>query len=196
MAEPRVLVVAGVGSALKLGLLKEESNMKLWNRALLTAALMCLVLAPMRVGATTVSDAGVSRDVAVRDVSSGPDGVTGVLVNRTDTTVRNVQLLVRHSWVWNNERHPGEDSPGESYYTTVPNDIPPGGSVRFTYRPPGGVDSNETGGHFATDVQVTGFTQVTYPAAAQSGEPTMTIQKEEYYRGAPPPSSSRRGEPY
>ncbi|HYC21403.1 MAG TPA: hypothetical protein VEI94_01810 [Candidatus Bathyarchaeia archaeon] len=123
------------------------------------------------VAAAVVQEEDVSRQVFVRDVAASADGISGVLVNRSGKIIRDVRLLIRHSWVWTHEQRPGEESPGESYFTTVPNDIPAGSSVRFTYRPRGGglAADKGTGGHFDTSVDVMGFTEVTMPGE-RSGE--------------------------
>ena len=121
--------------------------------------------------AAVVQEEDVSRQVFVRDVAASADGISGVLVNRSGKIIRDVRLLIRHSWVWTHEQRPGEESPGESYFTTVPNDIPAGSSVRFTYRPRGGglAADKGPGGHFDTSVDVMGFTEVTMPGE-RSGE--------------------------
>jgi hypothetical protein len=125
----------------------------------------------------------VAHDVVVREVSAGADGVSGMVVNRSDKTVRNVQLLIRHSFVWRNERHPGSDSPGESYFTTVPNDIPPGSSARFVYRPSTSLPTGESG-HFDTAVEVMGFTEVVAVGSDRSQEGATIYRESETSRGS------------
>ena len=44
--------------------------------------------------------------VAVRDVRTDPELVSGVLVNLSDRTVYDVRLLVDRSWLWADERYP------------------------------------------------------------------------------------------
>jgi hypothetical protein len=73
--------------------------------------------------------------VEVRDVHAEPDQVTGVLVNLSSKPVRSIQVRIDRSWLWTNERHPGEDNPGRSVVYTVPDEIAPGGRLPFTYRP-------------------------------------------------------------
>jgi hypothetical protein len=73
--------------------------------------------------------------------------------------VHDVRLLIRYTWHWNNERHPGEDNPGRAEFSVVPLEIPPGGSVPFGHdaSPPLPARSD---GHFTTAVEVMGFTEV------------------------------------
>jgi len=97
--------------------------------------------------------------VVVRNVTVTDGTVTGDLVNTSHRLVRDVRLLVRHTWLWAGERSPGEDSPGRAAYPTVHEDIPPGGSRAFTVRPdpPLPVRSD---GHFETSVEVVGATEI------------------------------------
>jgi hypothetical protein len=171
---------------------------------------------PRAASAAVVEDEDASQQVVVRNVSESADGISGVLLNRSNKIVRDVKLLIRHSWVWSHERKPGEESPGESYFTTVPNDIPAGSSVRFTYRPRGGVMGDESGGHFDTSVDVVGYTEVTMPGERadhvdQAPGGRLTVEppsgdRDGGYRGGDPrsapglpsdaPPSTRRVDPF
>ena len=109
-----------------------------------------------------------SGQVAVRDVRTVGDSVSGVLVNRARDPVRNVRLAVSHVWLWDNEMHPGEDSYSRAEYYVVPDEIPPGGQVPFTARPSSPLHEGP-GGSFMTEVRVSSF-DVMVPAG--SGSPT------------------------
>ncbi len=100
-----------------------------------------------------------AEDVVVRDVNPQGDRLSGVVVNRSRWPVRDVRLLIRHTWLWNNERHPGADSPGRASFYTTSGTIPPGESAPFEYR---SVDPSPSrpDGHFKTEVEVVGYTEV------------------------------------
>ena len=100
-----------------------------------------------------------ARVVAVADVSVKDGTVSGSLVNKSTRVVRDVRLLIRYAWVWKDERHPGEDSPGTAEYYVVSTPIPPAGQLRFTHAqsPP---LRQRTDGHFETSVEVVGFEEV------------------------------------
>ena len=85
--------------------------------------------------------------------------VSGRVVNHTDTTLRNVKVMVDHAWLWSNERHPGMNDPSRTDFYTVPQAIPPHGSMAFEYRatPP---LPQRSDGHFDTVVKVDAFTQL------------------------------------
>src|SRR6266508_6844888 len=104
----------------------------------------------------------ISRVLTVENVAVRDGGVSGEVVNRGSNTVRDVQLLIRYTWLWDNETKPGKDDPGTSSYSTLPKEIPPGGSLPFTYKP-SPPPPKMAGGHFETTVSVAGFTEVIPP---------------------------------
>ncbi len=115
---------------------------------------------PALVGSATVLLAGdSSKVVTLRNTTVKDGAVSGDLVNKSNRTIRDVQLLIRNIWHWKNEFRPGDDSPGDAVYYTVQREIPPGGSVPFTYNPqtPSTPGPN---GNFETTVSVAGFTEV------------------------------------
>ena len=122
----------------------------------------CVDVAPRTAGAADraligdeAADSVLLRDVVARD----DGGVTGVVVNRSTRLVRDVRLLIRHGWLWKNERHPGDDSPGRVAYHLVPADVPPGGNIEFRYHPDPPLP-DRSDGRFETTVEVVGSTEV------------------------------------
>jgi hypothetical protein len=119
-----------------------------------------------------VSPRQASQVVAVTEVKTRGSSVSGLLVNKSPEVVRDPQLLIRQSWLWNKEFHPGDDSPGRAEFYTVNAEIPPHGQTSFSY------DTaplpRRTDGHFKTTVQVTGFTEVgTDTTSARIGANTL-----------------------
>jgi hypothetical protein len=108
---------------------------------------------------TIVSGDDASRLVGLADVKVNDGTVSGVLVNKSPHPIREVELLIDHAWLWSDERHPGEDNPGRSEYYTVHGEIPPNGSVQFTYHPSPPLP-HRTDGHFETTVQIVGLVEV------------------------------------
>lgn len=99
---------------------------------LLVAGLAAVVQADSRL----VPEERMAAVVEVRDVRMTPDGtVTGVVVNKSDQTLRDVRLRVTYEFLWDRERSPGADSPGRLEEETVPGPIRPGRSVAFTHEP-------------------------------------------------------------
>jgi hypothetical protein len=115
-----------------------------------------------------VSPDEMSRTVAVRDVRRDGDAVSGTIVNNSGKPVRDVQLLIKYNWFWNDERRPGTDSPGRAVYQTVPGEIAPGQSRQFTYRPDEPLP-HRSDGRFEPSVQVAGVVEVTPATPGQLG---------------------------
>ena len=109
--------------------------------------------------ATLLSREKASEVVSLRGVEVKGGEVSGELVNQSQRLVRDVQLLIRHTWLWKNEFRPGQDDPGTAVYYTVERSIPPGQSARFTYEPSSPLPSRPDGS-YETTVSVAGFTEV------------------------------------
>jgi hypothetical protein len=129
-------------------------------------AVMALTLILALTGSLRAQDEKLIRhgdtasELEIRDVKVAADGsVTGVIQNNTQAAMRDIKLLVKHTWYWRNERNPGEDSPGRSAYLAVPGEVPAGGSMPFSYtaNPP---LPQRGDGSFKTTVTVQEFTQV------------------------------------
>ncbi len=129
---------------------------------LLGAAVLLWIGTPVQatVGSdsTVVSGAQDADPVSISNLRVNRGVVSGTIVNNSPDVVRDVKLLVRHTWIWKDERHPGEANPGHAEFYVVPGDIPPGGSLPFT------VHSSplpaRSDGRFDTAVDVAEFTQV------------------------------------
>ena len=107
-----------------------------------------------------------SRLLEVVDVTESEGAVRGVLVNRSDDTIKDVRLSISHDFLWTNDHNPGPDDPGRATVVTLEQVVPPRGSAPFTvtFEPlPARRD-----GHFTTTTQVLGFVSWAYPRGAQT----------------------------
>jgi hypothetical protein len=111
------------------------------------------------IAATLITQDQTSQAVSIRNLSVKDGVVSGDLVNNSSRTLRDVQLLVRSTWLWNNEMHPGQDDLSDAVYYTAEGDIPPGGTKPFTYKRPTPLPSR-TDGHFEVAVSVAGFAEI------------------------------------
>ena len=152
------------------------------RRPFLAAVALVAVVAP-RARAVDVTDVHVvpedqlARTVDVQDVTAHDGTVSGTIVNRTGNPLRDVRLVVRHLWLWNNETRPGSDDPSRADYYTVPGEIPPGGRLPFTYRPSTPLPEAR-GGRFETDVRVASVVEMEHgerspTAGTSSAQPVM-----------------------
>jgi len=116
-------------------------------------------------GQSAVREEIVSRQIApsaleLRGLELGSDGsVVGTVVNGSEGVLRDVVLLVSHTWLWSDEYHPGEDNPSRASYVRVPGEIPPKSSMAFSYTPSPPLPKR-TDGSFQTTVAVQSFTEI------------------------------------
>lgn len=105
--------------------------------------------------------AGMVTEVSIENVVETGGTVSGTLVNRGGATLRNVRLLIRYAWLWNDERNPGEDgdNPGFAVYHVVPDEIPAGRTISFSYTPVQSLPMREDG-RFDVEAKISGFTRV------------------------------------
>jgi hypothetical protein len=100
-------------------------------------------------------------DIALRGVTLHDGKVSGQIVNTSPNVVRDVQLLIRRTWLWKNEFHPGvaANDPGTADHITIKRQLRYGESTPFSYvYPPAQFPRSE--GNFMTEVSVAGFTEV------------------------------------
>jgi hypothetical protein len=102
----------------------------------------------------------ISSLLVLEQLVVSPDGaIAGEVVNRSPNTLRAVQVLVRHVWLWDQETKPGRDDPSRSLYVTMPGEIAPGQRMHFTYKPSPPL-STMPGGRFVTSAAIAGFTEI------------------------------------
>ena len=112
--------------------------------------------------ADTVSVLSVSEAAyapTILNVEVRDNAMAGEIVNHSPYRIRDVELLIRHVWHWNNEFRPGVNAPGAADYYTVSTEIPSGATERFTYRVPSPLPARSDG-YFETVVTVAGFTEI------------------------------------
>jgi len=133
----------------------------LWFLALGVRSWAASAATPVTInGERIVPPSRLAERVTVRDVRTHDGEVSAVVVNTSDRPLRDVQLLISFQWLWDNEVHPGEGGPGRAVFYTIPQEIPPGGQVPFTYRPDVPL-SERPDGRYMTTVSVAGFTEIT-----------------------------------
>jgi hypothetical protein len=147
-----------------------------------------------------VSRDQIQRALLVRDVTMGEDGeVSGIVVNRSSNPVSDVRLAVRYDWLWRNEMKPGHDDLTRAEFYTLPGEIPPGGSMRFTFRPGRPLERRSDGRYMAAAEPVE-FLEVvaggTPPGTTSGTEGTPGTAAPETDTGAAPgPPASGTYEP-
>jgi len=134
-------------------------------------------------GQEIVSPDEVSRALVVRNLQVSGDSVSGVLINKSQLPLAEVRLLIRHTFLWKQERSPQTGAnPSRAIYFDVPGTVPASGAVAFTYRPDPPLPERSDG-RFETSVEVVGFvfatTQGEENQESQAPEEEQKLDKSE-----------------
>lgn len=100
-----------------------------------------------------------ARILTIEKVTVADGTVSGEVLNRSSNSVRDVQLFIRFTWLWDNETKPGKNDPGTSTYYSLPKEIAPGASLPFSFKPSPPLPQ-ATGGHFETSVAIAGYSEI------------------------------------
>ena len=132
---------------------------RLFGGALIWSALIAVLFVDSAGSQTVRERAEIAAVLAIEKLSVQEGVVSGEIYNRSSHTIRDVQLFIRHTWLWGEEFKPGKDDPGTAIYFTLPREIPPGGRLPFTYSPSPPLPK-ASGGRFETTVAIAGYAEV------------------------------------
>jgi len=124
----------------------------------LASALMLLLVSPAE-SQKVRSDEEIAPIVVLEQIAIDDGIVQGQVRNKSDHAVRELQLFMRYTWLWDDERHPGKTDPGTSTYYTLPDTLQPNSTVKFVYKPSPPLPKI-AGGRFVTSVKIAGFTEI------------------------------------
>ena len=114
----------------------------------------------LAVGVEGIIGQGQVGDVLhITDVHATDARVKATLVNNSDSRIKDIQLVIRHTFLWNDERNPGSDNPGRTEFYLVLGEIAPHGQLAFEYRPDPPLPQRADG-TFKTSIEIAGFTEV------------------------------------
>lgn len=130
--------------------------------AVIALLLSAAVAAPFQTAwpQAVISHQAAGRILTVEKVAVNDGVVSGEVSNRSSQLVRDVQLFIRHTWLWDDETHPGKSDPGTSAYYLLQKEIAAGGRLAFRFEPSPPLPK-VAGGRFETAVSIAGFTEVT-----------------------------------
>jgi len=100
----------------------------------------------------------IGRVISVENLLVRGRAVTGRVVNKSSRRIRDVVLMIRSVWLWDDEMNPGPADPSLSARYRLPGEVPAEGFLPFVYRPlpiPPRLD-----GHYETRVSVAEFSEV------------------------------------
>jgi hypothetical protein len=142
-------------------LMQSQNYLKSWQtRGIpVVLSLAVIICAQSTFSQALRSKEEIGRIVAIENLAVQNGTVSGEAHNNSANTLRDVQLFIRYTWLWDNEFHPGSEDPGTSSIYTLPEEIPPGGRLPFTFSPSPPLPK-VPGGQFVSSVSVAGFTEV------------------------------------
>jgi hypothetical protein len=129
-----------------------------------------LALTPLLAAATApattveISDGDTDARVGLVDIALRGDVVVGTLINKSSDQIRDIRLLVDFEFLWKDELHPGEDSPGRSVVLTVPGTLEPNAKLAFELKPNPPIPARDDG-RFQAKAHVMGYDFVEAKAA-------------------------------
>jgi hypothetical protein len=139
--------------------LLEENTMKVPLIAALVLAVGVLGYLENSAAQQVLAKEQAAGTVVIEAVRLQGASVSGELHNRLSRPVRDVELLIRHVWMWKNEFRPGTDDPGTAVVYTLQKEIPPGGKAPFSHEISTPLPDRPDG-LFETVVSVAGFTEI------------------------------------
>jgi hypothetical protein len=122
-------------------------------------AIFILQLVPQAFPQSIRSKEEIAAVLAIENLAIKEGVVSGEVRNNAKHELREVQLFIRYTWLWDEERNPGNSDPGTSAYYTLKQTIPPGQKINFIYKPSPPLPKI-AGGRFDTSVTIAGFTEV------------------------------------
>jgi hypothetical protein len=132
-------------------------EMRIFAAAAIVLALLLGFYAAVEAAEVKISDQP-PQSITIRNVSVKDGEVSGEVVNSSSRPIRDVQLLIRYTWLWKNEMKPGEDTRSDAVFQTVEGEIPPGGSKPFTYRSSSATAGGD--GRYDATVKIAGYTEL------------------------------------
>jgi hypothetical protein len=106
-----------------------------------------------------IVEARAAEPITLQNVELEGDVISGEVVNHAKHAVRDVNVLIRHAFVWRNEFRPGNDDPSRAEYYTVAGEISAGSSKHFSIHLAEPLPTRRDGS-FVTRAQVAGYTDV------------------------------------
>ena len=128
-------------------------------RLIIACAVISLATGAGALAQEVASPTAAARAIALENLVLTSSEVSGTVRNRTPDDLREIQLLIRYTWLWQDETKPGNIDPSTSAIYRVDRELKPGERENFSFKPTPPL-SNITGGQFSITVSVFAFTAV------------------------------------
>lgn len=136
-----------------------EPQLRNLGYAMLIGVLVTILPAQAARSQALKSKAEIERVAVVDKLAVRAGVVSGEVLNKSPNLLRDVQLFVRYTWLWEDEKKPGKADPSTSTFYVLPKEIPAGGRLSFTFSPSPPLPK-VAGGQFETTVAIAAFAEV------------------------------------
>lgn len=109
---------------------------------------------------TVVSQQQAASVLVIEKLAAQDGVVSGEIHNESNNTVRDLQLFIRYNWLWQDEFHPGKDSPSVAFYPTLSGELAPGKSLSFNFTPEPPLEKRSDGQFETPSVSIAGFASI------------------------------------
>ena len=109
-----------------------------------------------------ITQTAVAQVVKLEDLSLTATAISGFVSNRSPDDLRDIQLLIRYTWLWQDETKPGNIDPSTSVLHVLDRQLKPGERANFRFSPTPPL-SKIAGGRFIITVSVMAYTAVKAP---------------------------------
>lgn len=127
------------------------------TRALWAGVLFAATTAVQATDVPQIMSSHEIQRVQLQNVQLHDDTVHALVVNQSAQRVEDLTLRVTYRWQWQDEFHPGTDSPGFSTTMRLDEPLAPGEQREIEFVPPQGLPARDDG-RFAPEVSVVSFT--------------------------------------
>ena len=128
-------------------------------RLMLLSGMFSLAMVQFALPQNVVTSTDVGRAIVLEDLVLKTSEVLGTVHNRSPDDLRDLQLLIRYTWLWQDETKPGENDPSASAIYRLDQELKPGQREKFIFKPTPPLPSM-SGGQFAITVSIFAYTAV------------------------------------
>ena len=135
--------------------------LRLWNNGLLAASLASgfLLIPGIARAQLATTSANLEAALTVQNVTMNGNRLLGEITNNSGQKLRDISLMLQHSWRWQDGRDPKIEVPIDAVLLKLKKDLLPGETAAFTHfvlLP----ENTRKDGQFVTDVSVAAFSIV------------------------------------
>jgi hypothetical protein len=133
----------------------------LWKSAFLAVSLAgaFLIFSTIASAQVATTSANQEKTLTLHNVTMSGNRLLGEITNNSDQKLRDISLMLQHSWRWQDGRDPKIEVPLKAVLFKLKKELLPGETATFTHPVPL-PENTQKDGQFVTDVSVAAFSVV------------------------------------